>query len=75
MLNNSMFQRKYDYKSIAKIVCFIILGTFTFITSLLFLPYEVFLLSIVIVFISLRAVEKELHKFVETTHSTFQKTS
>lgn len=73
MLKKSLYQRDCDYKCIAKIVCFIMLGTFTFITSLLFLPYEVFLLSIVVVFISLRAVEKELHKFIDTTQSTVRK--
>ncbi|MHB1048925.1 MAG: hypothetical protein ACYC09_02500 [Bacteroidota bacterium] len=56
--------KKYDVISIIKIVSFILLGSFTFITSLIFLPYEIFLLSTVVVFISLRAVEKELHKFV-----------
>jgi hypothetical protein len=63
--------KKCDILCIVKIIAFIVLGTFTFIVSLIFLPYEMFLLSTIIVFVSLRGVEKELHKYIGKDQPTF----
>lgn len=63
--------KKCDIVCVVKIILFILLGTFTFITSLIFLPYEMFLLSTVIVFVSLRGVEKELHKYIGNDQPTY----
>lgn len=51
-----------NFKSLLKIIALIFLGSVTFALSLFLLPYELFLLSTVIVFFALRGVEKELHK-------------
>lgn len=57
---------------IIKIISYILFAVLTFIGSLLFLPFEVFLLSTIVVLIALRSLEKELSNFDMRNLKTFE---
>lgn len=50
-------------KKMKKIVAYIVFVVITFTVSLLFMPFELFLCSTIVVLIALRGVEKELGGF------------
>lgn len=56
----AMEEQRMRTKNIKKIFAYIFFVIVTFVISLLYLPYELFLLSTIVVFIALRGVEKEL---------------
>gem|GEM_PF-4431879 len=56
-------ENKFPKKNIMKIAGYLFFVVITFTVSLLVLPYEFFLVSIIVVLIALRGVEKELLKF------------
>lgn len=55
-----------------KIAGYILFAALTFIGSLLFMPFEVFLLSTIVVLVALRIVEKELGNFDARNVKTFK---
>lgn len=59
----TMNEKKFDSKKIKKIIAYIVFVVITFTLSLLFMPFELFLLSTIVVLIALRGVEKEIGGF------------